>query len=74
MTYRGVVKNGVIVLDDSERLPDGTVVEVSPASNGDRPRFGNPAFGMWADRTDMTDSAEASRALRRSIERRETNG
>lgn len=26
--YRGVVKNGVIVLDDGVRLPDGTVVEV----------------------------------------------
>ena len=31
MTYRGRVKNGVIVLDDSASLPDGTEVDVSPA-------------------------------------------
>lgn len=26
--YRGVVKNGVIVLEDGHDLPDGTVVRV----------------------------------------------
>lgn len=31
MTYRGRVKNGVIVLDDSAALPDGTEVDVSLA-------------------------------------------
>lgn len=30
MTYRGRVKNGVIVLDPPADLPDGAEVEVSP--------------------------------------------
>jgi hypothetical protein len=32
MTYRGRVKNGVIVLDEPVCLPDGAEVEVSPAN------------------------------------------
>jgi hypothetical protein len=30
MTYKGHVKNGVIVLDEPSDLPDGTQVEVLP--------------------------------------------
>lgn len=30
MTYRGRVKNGVVVLEKSASLPEGTEVEVSP--------------------------------------------
>jgi hypothetical protein len=30
MTYRGRVKNGVVVLDDPSALPDGTEVSVRP--------------------------------------------
>lgn len=30
MTYRGKVKNGVVVLDDDAVLPDGTAVRVEP--------------------------------------------
>jgi len=37
MTYRGRVKNGVIVLDDLVDLPDGTAVDVSRVE-GDTPR------------------------------------
>jgi hypothetical protein len=33
MTYRGRVKNGVIVLDSPAVLPEGSVVEVSPAAD-----------------------------------------
>ncbi len=32
MTYRGRVKNGVIVLDEPMTLPEGAEVEVSPTS------------------------------------------
>ena len=35
MTYRGRVKNGVIVLDDSAALPDGTEVQIEPVNGGD---------------------------------------
>jgi len=62
------------MLDEGPSLPDGTVVEVSPTAIENRPRFGNPAFGMWADRTEMPDSAKASISLRRSMERRVSDG
>ena len=32
MTYRGKVKNGVVVLSGRARLPDGTSVTVRPSS------------------------------------------
>ncbi len=35
MTYRGKVKNGVVVLEDSTTLPEGTEVCVEPI--GERP-------------------------------------
>lgn len=35
MTYSGTVKNGVVVLDGRERLPDGTIVKVQPVSKAD---------------------------------------
>ena len=35
MTYRGRVKNGVIVLDDSASLPDGTEVQIEPVNGED---------------------------------------
>ena len=34
MTYRGRVKNGVIVLDEPVDLPEGTEVEVHAPTNG----------------------------------------
>jgi len=33
MTYKGVVKNGVVVLENGEGLSDGTVVHVQPVGN-----------------------------------------
>ena len=35
MTYHGRVKNGVVVLDDNAKMPEGTVVRVEPI--GERP-------------------------------------
>lgn len=37
MTYKGIVKNGVVVLDGAVELHDGTVVRVEPVvtSNGE---------------------------------------
>ena len=34
MTYRGRVRNGVVVLDDPTALPDGTEVTVRPLEGG----------------------------------------
>jgi len=36
MTYRGRVKNGVIVLDDSAALPDGTEVQIEAVNGEDK--------------------------------------
>jgi len=40
MTYRGRVKNGVIVLDEPLTLPEGAQVEVTPSdAQGDGPTW-----------------------------------
>lgn len=40
MSYKGTVKNGVVVLPPEVKLPDGTEVEVTPVGNsGDDPPF-----------------------------------
>ena len=80
MTYRGVVNNGVVVIE-GEKPADGTVVEITPvvpvtpkltpASEHVENLADLPAFGMWRDRTDLpADSAEAARVLRELAERR----
>jgi hypothetical protein len=77
MTYRGIVSNGVIVLE-GEKPAEGTVVEVTPvmgSTAGNEPDVESladlPAFGLWRDRTDLpADSAEAARVLRERAERR----
>jgi hypothetical protein len=75
MTYRGIVSNGVIVIE-GEKPAEGTVVEVRPETPlldvvAQRPEpspknFADlPAFGMWRHRTDLPeDSADAVRVLR----------
>jgi hypothetical protein len=70
MTYRGVVVNGVVVID-GEKPEEGTVVEVTPVPKEIKSLAELPAFGMWRDRTDLpADSAEAAAELRRRAERR----
>jgi len=69
MTYRGIVRGGVVVPEDGVILPEGAEVEISAAdltSTSDSV----PGFGLWRDRPDMTDSAEASLRLRREAEKR----
>ena len=73
MTYRGTMKNGVVVID-GEKPADGTVVEVTPVTEP-IPQTANladhPAIGIWKDRTDLPqDGAEASNELRRRMMRR----
>ena len=47
MTYRGKVKNGVVVLDKGQELPEGMRVTVRPA-----PAAGKPAKRPKANRPD----------------------
>lgn len=78
MTYRGTVRNGVIVLSNAE-LPEGMSVRVSPESSPKRKRIRKPrtrrstsrplpGFGMWKDRKEWRgkSSVEVARELRRA--------
>ena len=51
MTYRGRVKNGVIVLDDPASLPDGTEVAIQPLGADEKqiPTFIGIAKGLPSD-------------------------
>jgi hypothetical protein len=75
MSYRGTVKNGVVVLEPGAQLQEGSTVEVvaiEPASKPLAPATGDlPAFGLWRDRRDIPDSAKASLDLRRQMEHRQ---
>jgi hypothetical protein len=35
MSYKGTVKNGVVVLEPGASLPEGTEVQVEPKTNGE---------------------------------------
>lgn len=73
MTYRGIVSNGVVVLE-GEKPVEGTVVEVTPLAQPAPASGGvseHPAIGVWKDRTDLpTDAVEASKVLRQRLMRR----
>jgi hypothetical protein len=71
MTYRGIISKGVVVLPDEAGLPDGTLVEVKPVTESSDNLGELPAFGIWRDRSDLGDSAEASLKLRESLECRD---
>ncbi|MDB5172739.1 MAG: hypothetical protein JWN51_1512 [Phycisphaerales bacterium] len=73
MTYRGVVSNGVIVLEGGQPA-EGAIVEVTPVDESAaraRNVADHPAIGIWKDRTDLPEEAvEASKALRQRLMRR----
>lgn len=73
MIYRGIVTNGVVVLE-GEKPVEGTVVEVTPLEESAHPARGvseHPAIGIWKDRADLpADPVEASKMLRQRLMRR----
>jgi hypothetical protein len=72
MTYRGIVSNGVVVLQ-GEKPVDGTPVQVTPLreSNSRMNIADHPAIGIWKGRTDLPDDAvQASKVLRQRLMRR----
>ena len=66
MTYTGVMNNGVVIIEGN-RPPNGTRVEVKPVTPETR-NAELPGFGIWKDRADMADSAQAARELRHRSE------
>lgn len=80
MTFRGIVKNGVIVLQSDAELPEGTSVRVTP-SRGPSKKSGKaakekqlPGFGAWSHRKDIKDGASFARKLRKNLLRRGGRG
>jgi hypothetical protein len=66
MTYRGTVQNGVVVLESSAKLKNGTEVRVRPVKRK-RPKQGSAEAilqhaGIWADVQEEVD--EQLRILR----------
>ena len=66
MSFRGVMKNGVVVLEEPANLPEGQQVEMTPVTSSDDAQL--PAFGLWRDRQDITASAAESLRIRREME------
>lgn len=82
--YQGTIHNGQIEFSDKPDLPEGAQVIVVVVGKADEPsEVTKPAgitgaelavseiVGMWADREDITDSAEFARQLRERASRRE---
>lgn len=73
MTYRGIVNNGVVVLE-GEKPSDGTIVNVTPVEEAAPIAGGlseHPAIGIWRDREDLPDDpVSASKLLRQRLMRR----
>jgi len=69
--YQGMIQNGEIRLDDTPELPEGAQVILVVVGEGQKQKpltlgdlLESPLVGMWADREDITDSAEFARQLR----------
>lgn len=75
--YQGTVQDGQIRFEDNLELPEGAqvIVVLVDESQKKTPTLGDlldsPLVGMWADREDITDSAEYARRLREQAQRRE---
>jgi hypothetical protein len=63
MTLHGHVEKGVVVLDNGSRLPDGTLVQVTPLAD----EAGNPLAVIAAMEAEPHLSAEDVAELQRAI-------
>ncbi len=90
MTYRGIYRDGVVVLQGDVEIPNGSVVEVNakrtPAAKtksavarrariakqkpGSKLKPPLPGFGAWKHRTDIGNTADFARALRKRVSKR----
>ena len=50
MVYRGIVKNGVVVIEEGAKLPDGMEVRIEPFAPGGNPPSEGPTLAeQFAD-------------------------
>ncbi len=75
--YQGTVRDGQIRFDNEPELPEGAqviLVVVGPPEGQKALTLGtlldSPLTGMWADRADITESAEFARQLRERASQR----
>ena len=54
MTIRGHVRNGVIVPDSPEGLPEGAEVQIRVLETGEKPRDRRPG-GVWNGKVKIAD-------------------
>lgn len=57
MTYKGTVRNGVVVLEERVRLPEGTSVEVLPPKKAKK-RFGKRAVAKNEEKKGLSRLAK----------------
>ena len=76
MIYHGTVQNGTIVLEDGERLPEGTNVRIEPVPPSNKPPRGSyeailASCGIWAGEDDEIDRllAELKEMKQAEVER-----
>jgi hypothetical protein len=80
----GEIRNGAVILPPDCPLREGQRVLVMPVvenagdeSSDDSPLpldKNHPAWGMWADRSEMADSVAYSRSIREKLTRRDRHG
>lgn len=58
MTYRGRIRNGVVILDRPVSLPDGSEVEVRPVDSGPPPRPSGPIPSLYERYKDFIGIAD----------------
>lgn len=79
LVHRGKIRDGAIVLSEPITLPDETevVVSIEPLESNEQADISSadtsaqlPFVGIWADREDMSDSADWVRKERESWHQR----
>ena len=59
MTYHGTVQNGLVVLEDSAMLPDGTLVTVVPVTNAVPKAPADDTRTIWQKLADLGRQVES---------------
>jgi predicted DNA-binding antitoxin AbrB/MazE fold protein len=73
MTITAKYEDGVFKPLEDVTISEGTIVEARVPSYGDRLKGKSPSvrdfafYGMWKDRTDIGDSVEYTKNLRRDL-------
>jgi hypothetical protein len=59
MTYQGTVQNGIVVLHDGTKLPDGTLVTVIPIERGASEPVASDSPTIWQKLAELGRQVES---------------